>query len=108
MTRPLKLASVNDYLAGVESAADRLKVRSLCRKAFAGAGLPRPRWLSQMNRTRRELLAASIFEVENELESRSGGWHHPCNQRRIDQLNAARNLVLDDLGWNEPPAGGDQ
>ena len=52
-----------------------------------------------MNRLKRELLADAIFAVEDELESRADGQpYHP----QVVALNKARNLVLDDLGWNDP------
>ena len=51
-----------------------------------------------MNRLKRELLADAIFAVEDELESRADGQpYHP----QVVAMNKARNLVLDDLGWND-------
>lgn len=46
----------------------------------------------------RELLAAVIFEVENELEHRKSG--QPDNLAVV-AMRDARNLLYDDLGWND-------
>jgi hypothetical protein len=52
----------------------------------------------ELNDQRRDLLAAAIFVVENEIESKGGGQrHHPT----VEALNAIRNRIYDDIGGNE-------
>lgn len=48
-----------------------------------------------VNDSKRELLASSIFEVEDDLE------HRLPNHPTVLLLNDARNLLYDDLNWNE-------
>ena len=55
--------------------------------------------LSRLAGARREKLHDAIFEVEDDLESKAGG---QSNHPQVLAMNKARNLVLDDLGWNDP------
>lgn len=88
------------YLKGVSSASYRSKVQRVFREKMGKAGVENPRITSRLNNAKREILHDAIFEVENHLESQRGGQpDHPT----VTQLRGARNLVLDDLGWNEYP-----
>jgi hypothetical protein len=49
-----------------------------------------------LNDSARELLARAIFLVENDLEHRT-----PRNEQ-VQALRNVRNVLYDDLGWNEP------
>jgi hypothetical protein len=66
--------------------------RSKVRRAYRGPA----KWGDEARRA----LTVAIFEVENELEHRS-----PLNPQ-VAAMRAARNVLLDDLGENEPPPRG--
>lgn len=86
-----KLRSVRAYLRGLKSGHYRGLVFAELRERLGG------RWQG-MNAQIRCGLHDSIFAVEDELESRLGGQSdHPT----VVQLRVARNLVADDLAWNE-------
>jgi hypothetical protein len=54
----------------------------------------------RMNPANREALAAAVFVVEDEFESRGDG--HPLHSAVV-AMRAVRNELYDDLGWNEYP-----
>ncbi len=86
-----KVRSVSAYLRGIKSGHYRGNIRAELRRRLGG------QWRG-MNRRIREYLHDSIFMIEDELESQNGGQpDHPM----VVQMRIARNLVMDDLGWNE-------
>ena len=89
--------SASKYLKPhVHSPSAIARVRAAMRRISGSATL------SELNYAKRIALHDAIFEIENEIESRGDG--HP-DDPTVLELNRVRNLVLDDLGWNEydPP-----
>lgn len=100
MRKKMHCNSSLQYLKGVKSKFDRSRVQKALRRRFLEAGESNPTRTSSLNQRRRIMLQEEIFKVEDEIESKAGGQpEHP----RVVDLRRARNLVLDDLGWNEYP-----
>ena len=103
--------SMSKYLRGIKSGTLRTKIRKEAkRRGFT---------LGKIGTAEKVILQDAIFAVENDLESLTGeyapgtGGTTVAKRREwVNQMRAARNLVLDDLGWNEdasrtpaPPPG---
>ena len=95
--------SLYGYLAGVKSPTHRRQIKRLAVKKGFKRG--------HIGTADKEILQDAIFEVENDLESTTG--EYPPGEggaiiakRRewVTQMRAARNLVLDNLKWNENAA----
>lgn len=87
------MVSVGKLLRGVRCAADKASVRRIIREK---TGTSR---LSGLRNEHRVVIHDAIFSVENKIESKGGG---RSDDPRVVQLRAARNMLLDDMGWNEP------
>ena len=92
MTQP-KLRTYRAYLKPLKSQSLRSKIKAEAkRKAFT---------FGAFNDSHREILAAAIFEVENDFEHRLSGNVGARLDSRVVAMRGARNRLYDDLGWNE-------
>lgn len=99
MARKPKINSVSKYLKACPSSTQKAEIRKILKARMVEAGVWRGKWpLSSLNDMSREILADCIFEVEDRLESKSGG--QPDNPVVVS-LRDARNRVYDDLRWND-------
>lgn len=92
--------SMSKYLRALKSPKYRAKIRKeAVRRGFR---------FGRIGDSEKEILQDAIFTVENDLEHQVGeyppGEEGDVTRRRrewVGQMRAARNQVLDDLGWNE-------
>ena len=97
-TPPTKLRGYRAYLEGVDHRPARSLVLQAYRRGVSlltGEAEPS---LKGMNDARREALQDAIFEVENEIESHSGG---KPDHATVVALRRARQRVEWDLGWSD-------
>ena len=93
-----KITSTTGYLKRVPA-----RQKAMIRRTFEAELRRKGHWtgqhpMSQLNDEKRSVLERVIFEVVNAFESTGKG--RPRHPTTI-ALHDARNLLFDDLGWNE-------
>jgi hypothetical protein len=97
--RPGKIQSISHYVRGIRGNYRR-RISRIFRDLLAAGGV----WESgdghiPCNHRTREMLADSVFMIEDELESKCGG---QCDHPAVVEMRTARLRINLDLGWDDP------